>query len=208
MGTPSASPSSSVSSSVSASASATPSASPSLAIADDQVVTVEEARDVLHVSGTDHDMRIDALLDAATLYAQKYQGRKYLTATCVDHFDRWPCVIRPRWVPLIAVTSIRYIDSSGAWQTLDADAYDVDAASEPGRIAEAYGVSWPGLRGDQNGIEVTYTAGYGTSADDVPNDFRTAILLLVYDWFHNPDREGKEPPSVRALLDAERIRGV
>ncbi len=208
MGTPSSSPSQSASASRSSSPSATPSPSPSVARDDEQVIDLEQAKETLHVSGTDHDARIDALIDAATSFAEKYQQRKYLTQTCVDYCDAWPRIIRPRWSPLLAVSQIRYKDSAGTWQTLSSTKYDVDVDSQPGRIVEAYSCSWPGVRGDANGIEVTYTAGYGTAADDVPQEIRHAILLLVYDWFYNPAREGQMPRSVMSLLGLERLGGV
>lgn len=212
MGTPSASPSQSVSQSASSSRSAspsvTPSASPSAEQGDEQVVTLAEAKEVLHVSGADHDSRIDSLIDAATELFSHRQQRKYLTETCVEYFDRWQRVIRPQWSPLLAVTSIRYIDSAGAWQTLDAAAYIVDAASEPGRIMEAYGYSWPGIRGDANGIEITYTAGYGSEADEVPTRIRAAILQMVFFWFYNPASEGKLPASVMSIVDFDSLKGV
>lgn len=218
MGTPSASPSQSVSQSASSSRSAspsvTPSASPSAEQGDEQVVTLAEAKAHLNVTASDDDVLIDAYIDAATRWASKYQNRKYITEPLVEYFDRWPRVIRPQWSPLIAITSIRYIDSSGVWQTLDAAAYIVDAASEPGRIVEAYGYSWPGVRGDANGIEVTYTAGYGALADDVPAEVRHAILLLVGDWYGNREDivtgtiVSNIPTGVKALLGMERMTGV
>ena len=211
MGTPSSSPSSTVSASVSSSASQTPSPSPSLEIGDEQIITVEEAKLHLRVLGNDDDSLIDSYIDAATAWAMEYQGRKYLTETCVDYFDRWPAIIRPRWSPLLAVTSIRYIDSAGTWQTLSDSYYDVDIDSEPGRIVEAYNCSWPGVRGDANGIEVTYTAGYGSDADDVPADIRNAILLLVGDWYGNREDivtgtiVSHIPTGVKALLGIRRL---
>lgn len=176
-----------------------------------QVVTVTQAKEILHVSGTDHDDRIDDLIDAATSFAEKYQQRKYLTQTCVDYLDDWPDddVIRPKWSPLLAVSSITYVDIAGATQTWSSDEYDVDTDSEPGQITLAYGESWPSVRGDHNGIAVTYTAGYGSDADNVPHEIRTAILLLVYDWFYHPDREGQSlPASVKVLLGMERMIGL
>jgi uncharacterized phiE125 gp8 family phage protein len=173
-----------------------------------RVVTLTEAKEVLHIAGADHDLPIVRLIDAATRVAEIRQRRKYLTTTCIDYFDSFPAVIRPRWSPLIAVTGIEYIDTNGTLQTLSSDQYDVDADTEPGRIVLAYNCSWPDLRGDINGIVVTYTAGYGTDADDVPGEYRNAILLLVYDWFYHPDREGKLSPAATALLDPDRLLGV
>ena len=141
--------------------------------------------------------------------------RKYLTATCVEKFDDWPSdnVIRPRYSPLIAVTSITYIDTAGAVQTWAPGERDVDVTTEPGRITPAYSYSFPSLRGDQNGITLTYTAGYGVSASDTPEDIRTAVFLLVAHLYRNREATTEQalsqvPFGVRAMLDMRRLRIV
>jgi uncharacterized phiE125 gp8 family phage protein len=177
------------------------------------VVTLAEAKLHLRVTATDEDALIDSYLDAATQWAEVYQGRKYLSQTCVDYLDAWPTVIRPRWLPLFVVTSIQYIDDGGTLQTWDADEYDVDSDTEPGRIVPAYGESYPSIRGDVNGIIVTYTAGYGTDAEDVPGEIRTAILMIVAHWYANREAVSdlsmaEVPMGAHALLGLERMYGV
>ncbi|HIE72284.1 MAG TPA: hypothetical protein EYP98_20125 [Planctomycetes bacterium] len=44
---------------------------------------------------------------------------------------------------------------------------------QPGRVA--------------NGIEIDFTAGYGTEASDVPEPIRQALLLLVSHWYERRD---------------------
>lgn len=219
MGSASASPSTSASGSpsasvsASASASTSPSASISQAIGPETCVTVEEAKLHLRITGTDDDALIEAYIDAATQYAQEYRGQKFLHARCIDFLDRWPhdC-IRPRWAPLVSVTSITYIDSAGIVQTWSPSEYDVAPGvnGAPGRIEPAWGESWPAIRGDINGITVVYLAGYGASHDDVPTHVRHALLLLVAHWYRN--RESATdlplqniPHGVRDLLGIGRI---
>lgn len=175
-----------------------------------KVITVTEVKDVLHLSDTDNDTLLNTIIDAATKWAEEYLGRKFLTQTCVDYHDHWPALIRPDWSPLIAVTSIQYVDSAGATQTWSSDDYDVDTDSEPGRIAPAYGESYPTIRGDQNGIIVTYTAGYGTDAEDVPAHYRHALMLLVSHWFFHPESLAAYaiPPAVKAMLGIGRLVNV
>ena len=45
--------------------------------------------------------------------------------------------------PLQAVQSIQYLDMSGAWQTMPATDYTVDAVCEPARITPVFGKIWP-----------------------------------------------------------------
>lgn len=77
--------------------------------------------------------------------------------------------------PLIAVTSIQYVDNDGATQTLAASEYQVDAKEEPGRILQAYGRTWPSTRDQANAVTVTYTAGYGASGTSVPDEIKARL---------------------------------
>jgi len=202
---------SSPSSSPSASVSVTPSASLSQELGDEQVVTVAEAKAQLNITHSDDDELIDAYIDAATSWAQSYQGRKYLNETCIDYLDDWPAdVIRPRWSNLVSVTSITYIDTAGVQQTWSSAQYDVDADAVPGRICPGYGYSWPTFRGDQAGIVVTYVAGYGATKDSAPAHVRQALLLLVGHWYANREAVSdlnltQIPFGVRALLGMDRV---
>lgn len=68
-------------------------------------------------------------------------------------------VLKP---PLISVDSIRYRDTSGTWLTLDPSLY-VYVTGNPGRIAPAYGKVWPFTLPEIGSVEITYTAGSGTT---------------------------------------------
>ncbi len=127
---------------------------------------------------------ITTLISAATTYCQEFQHRSYVTQTrilCFDEFPRWFSVPYP---PLISVTSIVYIDTNGDEQTLAVDQYRVDAGNQPGRITEAYNVTWPSTRDVTNAVTLTYSAGYGAAAA-VPDTIKAAIKLLVTHWYEN-----------------------
>ncbi len=111
-------------------------------------------------------------------------------------------------LPVLSVDSVEYVDGDGETQTLVEDEdYLVDLASYPPRIAPAPGTSWPATR-TQPGIAtvtITFTAGHGTSPDDVDDDAKAAILLRGADLYRN--REGQiiavtvlENPRLAALL--------
>ena len=80
------------------------------------------------------------------------------------------------------MTTLEYIDTAGETQTLDSANYDVDTDAEPARIKPAYGLSWPSTRDVIQAVILTYKAGYA-SADDVPEDIKHAIKLLVGHWY-------------------------
>lgn len=141
-------------------------------------VSLDEAKDHLRVVHTDDDLYITALLLAATKWAEDFQQRTYISRTHTDYLDEFPTVIRPTYSPLVSVTSIKYYDTDGNQQTLASANYRVDTNTEPGRITEAYNISWPDIRLITNTIEIEYVAGYGTAAA-VPDDVKAAIKLIV-----------------------------
>ncbi len=75
------------------------------------------------------------------------------------------------------VDSVKYIDPTGAQQTLAATEYDVDTFSMPGRLRLAYGKSWPQTRDQWNAVSIIYWVGWAVA--DVPAPIKQAILLLV-----------------------------
>lgn len=96
--------------------------------------------------------------------------------------------------PLISVTSITYLDTAGASQTLATSVYKVDTARRPGVVWLKYTQTWPSTYGEANAVTVTYTAGYGPAASDVPEAAKTAMYLLMRYRLDNPDgyRVGKD----------------
>lgn len=136
-------------------------------------------------------------------------------------FDRSPITLPIR--PLIAVSSIEYLDANGAVQILDPTTYVVDAPvpahgiPEAGRVMLAFGTFYwpfpPAMR-VINGVTIHCTVGYGAAAA-VPATAKTAMKLLVGNWWVN--REAGQivrgsadvlPYGVDRLLDPFRLEAV
>lgn len=159
---------------------------------------------------TEEDALLAGYLAAATGWAEMYNGRKFLSQSCVDTLDAFGGTIQPRFAPLVSVESIVYLDSNGDEQTLDAAAYRVAIGSTVGRITPAFGTSWPGTQAVTGAVTVTYTAGYGTEATDVPAIYRHAILMIAASLYEN--REETSPLTIhqipfgaKALLGIDRL---
>ena len=175
-------------------------------------VTLVEAKAHLKVEVDADDTLISALVEAARQHAERFLNRQLVTATWKLTLDRWPegTTVRLPRPPLSTITSVKYIDTAGDQQTLDAASYTVDAESEPGRVVPAYGVSWPAVRSIINAIEISYTAGYG-DADAVPQAIKQAILFLVGHWYEHREEvvDGTSPcelpQAARMLLWQYRV---
>lgn len=175
---------------------------------DETPISLGDVKDRLNIiDDNSEDTKLLGLILSATDYAQGYQWAQYVTATFAQRYDYgFPSWLRPARAPLIAVTSIQYVDQNGTLQTLATDQYLVDAFVQPGRILPAYGVTWPATRGFYNDVILTFTAGYG-SPEDVPHEIKEALLMKV-DSLHsscNDDLEGMNR-SIKAMLDLRSFR--
>jgi len=158
---------------------------------DSDPVSVAEAKRQVRreLSFTDDDKYLKGLIAAARDTVESDTGRQLLTATYQLRLDTWPCeaIDLPK-PPLVSVSSITYLDTAGATQTLATSVYVVSAPTGPtadrGRIALAYGQAWPTLRGQMNAITVAFTAGYG-DATAVPPALKAAMLLLIGHWYQH-----------------------
>jgi len=145
-------------------------------------VTLAEARVHLRIDNTSDDLLIERCITAARRFCEHWTQRQFITATWKLYLREFPSgegeIVLPR-PPIGSVTSIAYIDTNGATQTLAAGNYRVTAGRTPARIEPAYDCAWPGTRDVSEAVIVTYTAGYGATAASVPADLRAAILLMV-----------------------------
>ena len=159
------------------------------------------------------DSLLAGLIQAAREYAEGYQNRALCTQTWELVLDDWP---RGDYVdiplpPLQSVTDIKYKDNAGTETTWAATDYIVDTDSFVGRVALAYGCSWPNtILYSVGGIRIRFVAGYGTAAY-VPQVVKQAILLLAAHWYENKETVlvgsiSKEIEfTVHALLGLNRV---
>src|SRR5690606_26498646 len=150
---------------------------------------------------TDEDALLDIYIAAARDRAEQRTGRQLMPATWKLYLDCFPSwIIRLPRPPLVSVTSITYVDTSGVTQTLSSSLYEVDTASEPGRIVPAYGQSWPATRGEMNDVIVTYEAGYGETVaaarGAMPANLKLGMLHYVAQWFRQ-----REPVNVDNIIN-------
>jgi uncharacterized phiE125 gp8 family phage protein len=145
-------------------------------------VSLAEAKAHLRVSHPSDDALIATYLMAARAAAENYTRRALAVQTFDQTFDYdYPCSHdgRPRLVllrsPLVSVTSVSYVDTAGATQTLNPSQYLVDAIGIEGRIEPAYGVTWPEVRDQMAAVTVRFVAGYA----QIPEPVRAAILLTL-----------------------------
>ena len=180
------------------------------------LISTDDMKDWLKVDISDDDTLIGDLVDAVAGHLDGRDGilgRALLTQTWTLQLDDFPCEtwddpyagIRVPLPPLQSVSSITYLDTAGAEQTLATSVYAVDTASQPGIISLRNGQSWPSVLDQRNAVTITFVAGYGAAASDLPRPLRQAAKHMVAAWYDNRSAVIAEslselPFGVRALL--------
>ena len=159
-------------------------------------VSVEMAKSHLRVTHNADDAYIEQLCKAVRTWTEGYLHRALITQTWDWKLDHgFPCSpFKVPLPPLQSITSIKYIDIDGVEQTVTSSVYDVDIASEPGRIALAWGQSWPSVREQMNNVTIRMVCGYGDVVD-VPKEIVHAMKILLSHLY-----EHREPVIVGAAI--------
>jgi uncharacterized phiE125 gp8 family phage protein len=117
--------------------------------------------------------------------------------------------------PVASVTSVTYINGSGV--STPFTSFTLISDGPRSRVVLDYNVTWPSTREHGNAVTVRFVAGYDPTTDspqsltgNIPNDLKTAILMLVGDMYEN--REASTPfetnpnPAVTALISPYILR--
>jgi len=159
-------------------------------------VSVDEFKMYLRLDTDAQDTMLAALIMAARQMLEVSLWRQCITATWALLLDAWQPVIevpRPPLANMIPTVTepdlgIAYIDSAGVVQVLDPATYQVDMASQPGRILLS---SMPALGSGLTPVTITYQAGYGDLPTDVPAPLRQAILLFAADMYEHTEAQAE-----------------
>jgi uncharacterized phiE125 gp8 family phage protein len=160
-------------------------------------VSVDEFKMHLRLDTDAQDTMLATLLMAARQMLEKTVWRQFITATWALSLDAWqPLIELPRpplasMVPTVGEPDlgIAYIDTTGMVQVLDPASYQVDMASQPGRVLLS---SMPALGTGLTPVTITYQAGYGDLATDVPAPLRQAILLFAADMYEHTEAQAEQ----------------
>ena len=183
-------------------------------------VTLADAKLYLRVEITDDDALISSLITAARCLIEERIGVSLITQTWILYHDTTPMgggyynrLIRqqgpgPGWLPSFAgsivlprppiqeVLAVQYWDRSLTLQSMGLDALQVSLGT-PGRVQPKFGTIWPVIAPQNDAIQITYKAGFGDTADAVPEQAKLAMKLLIGDWYLQ--REATAPGSLTEL---------
>ena len=154
---------------------------------DGHPLSVLEAKRQLRIEPDDveQDEHIADLCAAAHRKIERELGYPILRQTRETHLTGFPC--GPIWLGGGAnpeVVSIKYRDTAGVLQTLDAASYNLDGVSRIAQVFPAPTASWPSTARVPGAVIVEWQAGW-ESPPDVDEDLIHAMKLLVGHWDQN-----------------------
>ena len=140
-------------------------------------ITTAEAKLHLRVDGSDDDTIIAALITAAREQCEHELGRGIGSQTWQRTLDAFPASgIALGMPPVASISSIQYIDTASALQTISPAAYTLDAASDDEAWAlPAEGYEWPDTLDTANAVRVQFVCGLPS----VPSTVRAWMLLRI-----------------------------
>lgn len=168
----------------------------------------------------DCDQELVELTMAAVVNAlQRQYALRFITQTIVEYYDAPPCngqalLLHNR--PITAVTKVEYKDpDTGAWTTWDevttgggGHALEKCATSPElngyTSLHLLLGEDWPDVAALPGSFRITCTAGYGATGQDVPADDRIAMLLMLADYYENPENPVQTSPNMTAAANLMR----
>tara|TARA_R110002050_G_scaffold179110_3_gene312316 strand:- start:1401 stop:1991 length:591 start_codon:yes stop_codon:yes gene_type:complete len=183
------------------------------------VVSLIEAKLHCKIDVTTDDSLITNLISAATHLSEEYTNRFFIntdvTMVCSDWIDLdW--LFKNNVTFDYSTNTIKYYapNDGNSLTTWDSSNYNVLSEYQPTKVSLIENKSFPDIQQRPDAISITYTAGYGASASDVPQEIKQAILLTIGNWYANREsvvvgRIATELPlNVKWLLDTYKILTV
>lgn len=175
-------------------------------------ISLAEAKAHCRVDFADDDALISSLIDAAVSFvdAEGLLGRAMVTQSWAQWETQAPGWPRLKIGPFQSLTSVEYYDAAGVLQSATLANFETRLSGDFVICKPIEGQSWPTAQTRHDAIKITYVAGFGDAATDVPQGIRHGLLMLVAHWYENravtaEERLSDVPLGFEALLGAERV---
>jgi hypothetical protein len=192
-------------------------------------VSLAEAKLHCRIEQTADDDYVTALIEGARQLVERITRRALITQTWTLTLDRWAGHTRDDWwdgmregpismvdacdevelrkAPFQSLTSVETVDEDGTKTAWDESNYYSTTRQGWGMLVKRVGQIWPLIVPpvrQRGGILITFDAGYGDVAADVPIALRQAIKDIVLHWYEVREAVGEtsrwHPPLKTAAI--------
>jgi len=154
----------------------------------EEPVSLSEAKLHARIEHSADDTLVTALITAAREQVEHITGRRLINQTWEQVLPAFADSMDLDIGPVSSITSVKYLDSAGAEQTLSNTVYELISESLPPRLVLKTGQSWPATFTADNAVRIRFVAGYGAESTAVPQSIHIWMLLLIGTWYNQ--REG------------------
>ena len=187
-------------------------------------ITVAEVKDFARIDGSYEDVLFLTFIKAVRRATENYLGRALIEQTVTMSMNDFSDHCRGDLLPLykyigsgdvvvelpqprlISVTEVRTLDESGTSTIYSSDNYYIRTIAVPGQLVLKSGVSPPfNTNRYFGGYEIEFKAGYGDSADDVPEDIKLGMIMWVSNIYEDRTAFATIPEPVKMIFNTERI---
>ena len=175
-------------------------------------LSLAEAKAHLRITHSSEDDLIDGLIAAAVAYVDGtgLLGRAMITQDWAQWVNQAPGWVRLEIGPFQSLVSVQYYDTDNVLQTATLSDFETRLAGDFVICKPKEDFEWPNAETRQDAIKITYRAGFGDAAGDVPQTVRHAMLLMIAHWYENREASSEKsmaklPMGVDALLGVERV---
>jgi len=175
---------------------------------EEDAVDMTELKAFLRLTSNDDDALVQSLLDSATVAAENFTKRKFITQGLDGYIDIQSLISSKFWDgvveaaqsillefsalelparPLQSVEEVSTFTRNNTEITYASSNYMVDSIDpdRAGRIVLNYNAVWPSDLRRANSLRIQWTAGYGDTHESVPDPIKLAIKTAVeYMYIH------------------------
>jgi len=170
-------------------------------------VTVDEVKSFLRIDHDDENSLLASLITSSRLQIEAALDLALITQSWSWTFDSWPKgnVLELPIGFVRSVEAVRITARDGTVNEVSPDQFVLEGGRIPPRLLSKSG-DWPKPGIPALGIEIAFTAGFGSEPSDVPEPIRQALLMLVAHWYEHRDpaeiggAATRIPEAVSALL--------
>jgi uncharacterized phiE125 gp8 family phage protein len=179
-------------------------------------VTLAEAKLWARIDHSAHDEMVSSMLAGAIAHLDGYTGmlgRCIINQTWKQKFHDWSRDLRLPFPDVSTITSVKYFDATNAEQTVSSSLYEL-LEDERGSFVRMTGdFTDPAIYDERSdAVSVTFVAGYGAAAENVPDAIKAAIKMLVAHWYDQPAAAEQPmteiPFGVTAMISPYRRVGI
>lgn len=141
-------------------------------------VTLAEAKAHMRLDEDNEDAFITALISIARCHLEHTTGLALMSQAFRLYLDRWPAdgVVRIARGPVLTIDAVTVYDGEGVAQAVPLAGHGLDGRARPARFCLPHPPA-PGRA--MNGIEIDFTAGFGETGADVPDELKRALMMHV-----------------------------